>query len=1163
MTFPKHPHKPVYPFEGINFTVQEINELLSSIQNKVSRGEVKDGLSAYEVAVKNGYQGTEGQWLSSLRGKTGEALTYSDLTPEQIKELQLPAVLASESLKAEQDAALTKINENSESLKAESQKIFQASSQAVIEAKEEAKKKWLPYIDLDGNISWRQSSSITPPATTNIQGPPGKDGIITTDENLIIVKDLNGDGNEDGKSYALGANVGPEIKRNIDNVKDIQKNTSSYCVSRFHQHTGYWEVIDYNAEAELYSSSKTYNENSIVNLANYTAHSFRATKDLTGIEPDYEGISSYYTLDEAVYFVPQSYRVSGMEIEFLEAASKPVKYKFNGGTFTDKSNWKDDLYNKLIELGSNVNNFCFTDNTIANNYIQELYIKLKDTQYVKAKLNIYNNYQTSGNSLIRVIGIKDNGTEIILEQLPKSTYYNEEENIFYADKETFTLYAIIFWDRIEDNSFLSNVNLKDNAYNINSCNRIQLKERLQLDKCNNTADIDKPVSTPQKKYVTSLINSSIYHSNNNELNAALKEIYLINEGYERYEIKVFNGLNEQYLIDIQAFKGEEKTWLGYSYKENINTDGILELNGHGYAIIDFDKLTTNYIGTTQLINYELANNPIIYGMLLRRNTDDYTITYIDCYSDNSFGVSANNVDKFVGIKSISSAIDTYKSKSNNYNRYVIRAHGMFIAKSTEQFTQTDNGEYAIFSLQSTDYISVQGDGMNATLVSAELPDDLGIDFNYNMYSAIIQNGNNSYITDMTITGINCRYTIHTDRSGMSSSNYYEQHIERCRLISKANTGDAYTVWKSYVPHGIGISNGMKMYMEDCEIITDSSVLYLHSNTNFTTPFLYKCKNIKCIQKTDKTLKFAHVAAISARIKGCFVLENVDGIGRLDYSETAKSPYPTDLADIVIKGYNNGYIGVVKTNIPKYQLRLSVNDISTSHSIMYDTTKSAYNAIIKGDNIIGGNTDIIYSDGQAYKKGGVGFSAWCMGLLPVYNSLGEKLGDCTSANKRIGVIVDDTEQYIVLDKDYTSMSDDDIIADFNTRLSALDIPCTADLYSISAETYMELDSVITLKNLSGKDLTKGLCVKRGTYGFDLALNDDECIGILLDDVVENGIGRILTKGYISKYGGRYLVQTVGGTLTANSRYGVNSDSKLELNDNGKFLAVNSDAVVFDL
>jgi hypothetical protein len=46
------------------------------------------GLSAYEVAVENGYEGTVDEWLESLHGKP---LTYDDLTPEQIEELQKPA----------------------------------------------------------------------------------------------------------------------------------------------------------------------------------------------------------------------------------------------------------------------------------------------------------------------------------------------------------------------------------------------------------------------------------------------------------------------------------------------------------------------------------------------------------------------------------------------------------------------------------------------------------------------------------------------------------------------------------------------------------------------------------------------------------------------------------------------------------------------------------------------------------------------------------------------------------------------------------------------------------------------------------------------------------------------------------------------------------------
>jgi len=42
----------------------------------------KDGQSAYEIAVKNGFEGTEEEWIQSLKGVDG-TVAFEDLTPEQ------------------------------------------------------------------------------------------------------------------------------------------------------------------------------------------------------------------------------------------------------------------------------------------------------------------------------------------------------------------------------------------------------------------------------------------------------------------------------------------------------------------------------------------------------------------------------------------------------------------------------------------------------------------------------------------------------------------------------------------------------------------------------------------------------------------------------------------------------------------------------------------------------------------------------------------------------------------------------------------------------------------------------------------------------------------------------------------------------------------------
>ena len=50
----------------------------------------EDGASAYEVAVENGFVGTEEEWLESLVGPQGEPFTYDDFTQDQLDGLQGP-----------------------------------------------------------------------------------------------------------------------------------------------------------------------------------------------------------------------------------------------------------------------------------------------------------------------------------------------------------------------------------------------------------------------------------------------------------------------------------------------------------------------------------------------------------------------------------------------------------------------------------------------------------------------------------------------------------------------------------------------------------------------------------------------------------------------------------------------------------------------------------------------------------------------------------------------------------------------------------------------------------------------------------------------------------------------------------------------------------------
>lgn len=49
---------------------QKMNAQFKSLQT-VGGGTGRDGLSAYEIAVKNGFEGDEQEWLASLKGEPG------------------------------------------------------------------------------------------------------------------------------------------------------------------------------------------------------------------------------------------------------------------------------------------------------------------------------------------------------------------------------------------------------------------------------------------------------------------------------------------------------------------------------------------------------------------------------------------------------------------------------------------------------------------------------------------------------------------------------------------------------------------------------------------------------------------------------------------------------------------------------------------------------------------------------------------------------------------------------------------------------------------------------------------------------------------------------------------------------------------------------------
>lgn len=80
-------------FTYADFTEEQLESLKGpqGIQGPIGpAGESgKDGKSAYEIAVENGFEGTEEEWLASLKGKDGIDATPVEANPETTEESEV------------------------------------------------------------------------------------------------------------------------------------------------------------------------------------------------------------------------------------------------------------------------------------------------------------------------------------------------------------------------------------------------------------------------------------------------------------------------------------------------------------------------------------------------------------------------------------------------------------------------------------------------------------------------------------------------------------------------------------------------------------------------------------------------------------------------------------------------------------------------------------------------------------------------------------------------------------------------------------------------------------------------------------------------------------------------------------------------------------------
>lgn len=538
---------------------------------------------------------------------------------------------------------------------------------------------------------------------------------------------------------------------------------------------------------------------------------------------------------------------------------------------------------------------------------------------------------------------------------------------------------------------------------------------------------------------------------------------------------------------------------------------------------------------------------------------------------------------FVGKNAVQLALNSITDATDK-KRYAIRAKGLHKVNVASDVIGYPGYPSMILA---KDHVDIIGDGK--TVFWCELPyndADIGPSANGStyprtQYQTLYSYAKDSLIKDVTFVIVNGRYALHIDNPLGANAT---RNFEGVWFIFKGDKGSRQAL-------GIGTSTGEETYFIGGGSHSDSGQpLYCHNNTKFDKPSLMHFEGFKFSSNTSKLI---------ARIEsdGSLVNDKMEFIGCsfggtayvIEYGELWLKANPAqnydsfNHAEWQLNGYGNEPF-LFDNKVNGYCLRFKTTATGSGNTIRFDKTSSAYPLLIKNNQA---NSDVSlyvdsrdYIDGYIVQDGTAGLAAQAFGCKDltetaafadsggVYTSIGKRLGNCSTTNKTLGVIVNGTTYTVTFNKDYTSMSNAAILTEINAALTG----AVADLYAYGRDYYpMMTDVAETVYNNGATYIPKGSVVAKSGGTVKLANANDKVYGVALDDIpvmtttaegMKKGQGRVLKRGYI--YSNRtkaHFVLADNQNPAIGTRFSVSS-GQLVTDTNGK-ISVDIDTGVISI
>ena len=396
----------------------------------------------------------------------------------------------------------------------------------------------------------------------------------------------------------------------------------------------------------------------------------------------------------------------------------------------------------------------------------------------------------------------------------------------------------------------------------------------------------------------------------------------------------------------------------------------------------------------------------------------------------------------------------------------------------------------------------------------------------------------SVLENLTITAKNMRYPVHSEDGGNNKDQTH--NIINCRIEHLGNDGaTAYRqnyvdthkgetipddlkpsmVWRSLHAWGYGSASGLTETFKNTQFVSPGDGFYVHNRQDFSKPNINILNN--CDIRTTKgqyAVKAQSMGSGQAdkiylndcTLNGIYIFQD-DGpwISQREERQVANhAEYEIIMNGTTPIGYKDGHRGralAIFSNSTESNSGVSASGTAATDLLGAYTAKSG-----------GGGL-------KGYLYGYWDISGIKVGInsdITVNNTIGRRLGDCTTESKTLNLVFDNDSNKrieIVFDENYTEMTNEEIIKFINHEISCYG---SAEVYNVTLNEYYpkSLDNELNLVNSESCAIPRFSAVcKDENGGVRLMTAEDDksdFLGMSLENILPGASGRILTKGNVS-------------------------------------------------